>query len=54
MMPQWSSVSGATICSITLESSIMILDESFTLIYDVYSSGITHDDCDMFILQATD
>ncbi len=39
-----SSVSDATICSITLESSITILQASFTLIYDIYSTGITYDD----------
>ncbi len=43
-MPLESSVSDATICSIALESSIRILQVSFTLIYDVYSTGITYDD----------
>jgi hypothetical protein len=53
MMPLESSVSDATIWSITLESSITILQASFTLICDVYSTGISYDDRDMFIVQAT-
>ncbi len=47
MMPLESSVSDATILGITLESSIMILEMSFTLIYDVYSTSITYDDCQL-------
>ncbi len=47
------SVSDTKIWSITLELSIMILEASFTLIYDVYSTGITYDDRHVFILQAT-
>jgi hypothetical protein len=43
-MPLESSVGNATIWSITLESSITILDESFTLIYHVHCTGITYDD----------
>ncbi len=31
--------------SIAIESSITILEASFTLIYDVYSKGVTYDDC---------
>jgi hypothetical protein len=38
----------------------MILEASFTLIYDVYSTGVTYDDCqssidnlNMFIVQAS-
>jgi hypothetical protein len=38
-----SLMSNVTIWNITLESSIMILEASFTLIYDVYSAGITYD-----------
>jgi hypothetical protein len=54
MMPLESSASEATIWSINLESSIMIFEVSFTLIYDVYSTGITCEDGQlMFIVQAT-
>ncbi len=38
-MPLELSESDATIKSITLESSITILDVPFTLIYDVYVTG---------------
>ncbi len=38
------AVSDDTIWSITLESSILILEASFTPIYNVYSKGITYDD----------
>jgi hypothetical protein len=44
MMPLKSSVSAATIWSVTLESSIMILEASISLNYDVYGTGITYDD----------
>jgi hypothetical protein len=44
MMPLLSEVSDATIWSGTLESSIMISEASFTLIYDLYSTGVTYDD----------
>jgi hypothetical protein len=53
MMPQKSKVSDAKIWSFTLESSNMILEASFTLIYYVYSTGITYDNCNIFIVQAT-
>ncbi len=46
------SVSDAPIWSITLESSIMILEASFTLIYHVYSTGITFDDCQLMIIKS--
>ncbi len=46
-------MSDATIWSVTLEPSITILDASFTLIYNVYGTGVTHDDRNMFIVQAT-
>ncbi len=53
-MPLESSISDGTFWSITLESSITILDVSFTLIYDVYSTGFTYgDDCNMFKVHAT-
>jgi hypothetical protein len=42
-MPLESSVSYATIWSINLELSITILKVLFTLIYDVYSTGIIYD-----------
>ncbi len=35
---------------ITLELSITILVASFTLIYDVYSTGITYDNCRLTIV----
>jgi hypothetical protein len=53
MMPLELSVSDATIMSIAVESLIVILEASFTIIYDVYRTGVTLDDCSMFILQAT-
>jgi hypothetical protein len=60
MTPLELSVSDATIWSITLELSIMILDESFTIIYYVYSTGLTYDDYqsliddrNMFTVQTT-
>jgi hypothetical protein len=49
-----SSVSDTTIWSIALELSITILVVSFALINDVYSKGITYDDRNMFIVQATE
>jgi hypothetical protein len=42
-----------TISSITLESSIKVLVAPFTLIYDVYSVGITYDKRNIFIVEAT-
>jgi len=45
-----SLVSVATIWSITLESSNTILEASFTFIYDVYSTEITYDDCQLTIV----
>ncbi len=58
MTPLGSSVSDATIWSITVESSIVILEASFTLSYDVYSTDVTYDDhqidnCNIFIAQTT-
>jgi hypothetical protein len=50
MMPLELSVSDAIICSGTLESSIMILEASFTIIYDVYGTGITYCDCQLMIV----
>jgi hypothetical protein len=44
------SVSDATIRSANLGSSIMILEASFTLIYDVYSTGVTYDDVPLMIV----
>ncbi len=43
-MPQELSLTDATIWSNTLELSIMILEASFTLNYDVYSAGVAYDD----------
>jgi hypothetical protein len=42
LIPLEASVSYATIWSITLESSYMNLEASFTFIRDVYSTGINH------------
>ncbi len=50
MVPLEQSVSDATIWSITLELSIMMLQLSFTLIYDIYSTSITYDDRQMTIV----
>jgi hypothetical protein len=44
MTPLELSVSDATIWSITVELSVTILESSFSVIYDVYSTGITYDD----------
>jgi hypothetical protein len=44
MMPPELSISDATIESITQNLSIVILEASFYLIYDVYSTGCTYDD----------
>jgi hypothetical protein len=44
MMPLELSVSDATIMSIAVESLIVILGASFTIIYDVYRTGVTYDD----------
>ncbi len=44
MAPLELSVSDATIWSVTLEVSIRILVASFTLIFDVNSTGVTYDD----------
>ncbi len=49
MMRLESSVSDATILSITVELSIMTLEASFALIYDVYSTGIIYEDCQLII-----
>jgi hypothetical protein len=65
MMPPESLVSDATIWSVTLESSIMILEASFALIYEVYNTFVTYglmiivnqsaiDNHNMFTVQATD
>jgi hypothetical protein len=50
MMPLESSVSDATIWSITLESSVMIREASFILINDVYNTGVTNDDHQLTIV----
>jgi hypothetical protein len=50
MMRLESSVSDATIWNIALESSITILEASFSLIYDVYSTGVAYDDHQATIL----
>ncbi len=43
-MPLESLESDATIWRVALDSSIMILEVSFTLIYDIYSTGIAYYD----------
>jgi hypothetical protein len=50
MTPLESSVSDGTNWSFTLESSITILEASFTFLYDVYGTGITYDDCQLKII----
>jgi hypothetical protein len=42
-MPLESSVSDATVWSMTIDLSITILEALFTLIYDVYRADITYD-----------
>jgi hypothetical protein len=49
-MPLESLVSDATISSITYELPIAILEASFTLICDVYSTGITYDNYQLKIV----
>jgi hypothetical protein len=36
-----------------LESSIMLLESSIILPENIYSTGFTHDNCNMFIVQAS-
>ncbi len=36
-----------------LESSIMLLESSVMLLENIYSTGLTNDDCNMFNVQAT-
>jgi hypothetical protein len=48
-MPLELSLSDTTIWSVTLESSITIVEASFTLICEVYSTGITCDDCQLIV-----
>jgi hypothetical protein len=50
MTPIELNVCDAAIWSITLESSITILEASLTLIYDVYSTFITGDDSELTIV----
>jgi len=53
MTPLQSPMSDAPFLNITLESSIMITEASFKLIYHVYSTGVTYDDRNVFIVLAT-
>ncbi len=53
-------MSDTTIWSITLESSIAILfvsimniQSSITLLENIYNTGVTHDNCNVFIAKAT-
>jgi len=50
MMPLEFSVSDATIWYITLELPSKILEALFTIIYDVYSTGVTYDDQPLLIV----
>ncbi len=36
-----------------LEFLIMLLESLIVLLENIYSTGITHDECSMFIVQAT-
>ncbi len=47
------SVSDATIWSINLELSVMILEASLSLICDTYGKGITYNDHQLFIVQVS-
>ncbi len=49
-MPLEMPASDATIWSITLESSNMIQEALFTLNYDVFSTSVTHDNCQLMIV----
>jgi hypothetical protein len=49
-MPLESSASDATIWRVALESSITILEASFTLNDDVYRTGITYNDRQLTIV----
>jgi hypothetical protein len=49
MTPLQSSARDGTIWGVTSEASITILEASFTLICDVYSIGVTCDDCQLTI-----
>ncbi len=50
MMPLESSMSDDAVWSITLEASITILEAAFTIIYDVFSTGITYEDYRFMII----
>ncbi len=50
MTPLELSVSGATVWSITLESSITITEASFTLINDAFGKGVTYDERQFMIV----
>ncbi len=39
----------SSVCDATIVSSIMFLEASFMLIYDVYGAGVTYDDHQMTI-----
>jgi hypothetical protein len=54
MSPPGLLVSDATIWSATLDSSIMIQDALFSVIYYVYSTSINYDAINVFIAQTTD
>jgi hypothetical protein len=43
-------MSDATIWSVTLEFPNLIPESPFSLIYDVYSTGVTYDDCQLTII----
>ncbi len=49
-MPLESSVIDITIFSVIIELSTMIPQVSFTLVYDVYSTSITYNDCQSAII----
>jgi hypothetical protein len=49
-MPPELSVSDVAIRSFTPELSIMILETSFTLIHDVYSTDLAYDDRQLTIV----
>ncbi len=38
---------------VLVESLIMILESSIMLLVNIYSTGVTYDDQDIFIVQAT-
>ncbi len=52
MTPLESSVGDSTVWNVSLGSSIMILEASFSFIYDVFSTGITYEHYQWMIIKS--